>query len=151
MLNPQLKLNPKVFNEKLGIKESEAFESIEEEKKTGGDTPISRVAKLLFHIGLHELTHLLYPDSYGDENFHRNITKLEILCHDVYEDIKQETKKYMKQLKTKSAMLLTIIAKQKKGKIQESVIYNGLTQKQKSSTVVAAIYAIISEKLNRQL
>lgn len=144
-------INPKAFNDKLGIKSSEeAFKEIPgEEEKVSGDTPINRVAKFLFHIGLHELCHLLYPDSYSAENFHRNITKMEILCHDAYEDIRLETKKYMKQLRSKSSQLMTIIAKHKKRDVQESMLWKSLAHTERSSRVLAAAYGIILESLCR--
>lgn len=108
-------INPKAFQDKLEDKKSEeAFNivpELEKEKAKANDTPINRVSKFLFHEAIHELCHLLHPQIEDDENFHKNITKLEILCHDSFEDIRKLTKAYMKTMKSKAAQLLTVIAK----------------------------------------
>jgi hypothetical protein len=128
-------VNPKAFNQKLSPhKESEAFQAIptdeeedvnEKKSDSEADTPINRVSKLLFHIGLHELCHLLYPDSWGNEEFHKNITYMEILCQNSYPKIRDEVKTYMRSLRSKSAMLISQIARSKK-KMSEGVVRHNI-------------------------
>jgi hypothetical protein len=116
---------PKLFREKLeGKREKEAFETLEEseEKDVGGDTPINRTSKFLFHLAIHEICHFLHPDGYGTENFHRNITKLELICHDEYEQVKRLVKMHMKDLRRDAQSLINLVARstKKTGEMDES-------------------------------
>jgi hypothetical protein len=115
---------PKLFYEKLtAASEGEAFESLPEGE--GGDTPIKRVASFLYHEGVHELTHMLYPDSWGYENFHKYITKMENLCEHAYPLIQNDVKRYMKGLRKGASALINQIARSKKKKMSESFLVFG--------------------------
>lgn len=124
---------PKLFFEKLSSSASgQAFSTIEdsdESEKTpnnGGrmaNTPINRVTNLLLHIGTHELTHLLFPDSWGgDSEFHNNVTYVEMACRDAFGKIKEEVKLHMKGLRRGSMALISTISRNKKKKVSESFI-----------------------------
>ena len=150
-------VEPKLFREKLSGNRDEyrgkpdAFDAIPDQEQIDkkDDTPTERVAKFLFHIGIHELCHLIYPDGKwsGSENFHNHITYMEVFCHVVYDHVYQETKKYMTKLRSKSKMLITLIAKHKKKGVKESVIWR---ENQKPSAVLVATYAIIMESLKQR-
>lgn len=124
---PSISVNPvsvaaaihsKYFEDNLsGEHDKEAFSDQVKKKKTSDDldTPTNNVAKFIFHIAIHELTHLLYPDSWsGNERFHNNVTYLELYCHDSFEKIKKEVKTIMPKLKVSSKQLLSIIVKERK-------------------------------------
>ena len=115
---------PKLFREKLeGKREKEAFEMLEESEEKD-DTPVSRTSKFLFHLAIHEICHFLHPDGYGSENFHRNITKLELICHDEYEQVKKLVKMHMKDLRRDARSLIGLVAKstKKTGEMDESFV-----------------------------
>jgi len=133
-------VNPKAFTDKLNphLKknswddDSEAFSALDNDSGDGdddekgkssiADTPTNRVTNFLFHIGLHELCHLLYPDYPGShDTFHKNLTHLEIICQGSIDSIRAEVKKHMKGLKSNSNKLLTLIAKEKRKKMKEHV------------------------------
>lgn len=119
-------LLPSLFREKLeaGDKEESAFDLIDQMEKTGksssSDTPTNRVSKFIFHLAIHEVCHFLHPDGYGSENFHRNISKMEVICHDEYEQIKKLVKTHMKSLRRNSEKLITLIARHRPKKVAES-------------------------------
>jgi hypothetical protein len=74
------------------------------------------VAKFVFHLAVHEICHFLYPDGYSPENFHKFITKLELVCHDEYEQIRKEVKIHMKGLRKSAQKLIGIVAKNRQPK-----------------------------------
>lgn len=125
---------PKVFFDKLSAQASgEAFSTIAEDSDeqseksidNGGrmaNTPINRVTNLLLHIGIHEITHLLFPDSWGDSEFHNNITYIEMACRDSFGKIKEVVKLHIKGLRKGSMALISTIARNKKKKVSESFI-----------------------------
>lgn len=125
---------PKLFFDKLSSASSgQAFSTIEDTEEqpektqnTGGrmaNTPINRVTNLLLHIGTHELTHLLFPDSWGgNEEFHNNVTYVEMACRDAFGKIKEEVKLHMKGLRRGSTALISTIARNKKKKVSESFV-----------------------------
>lgn len=133
-------VNPKAFTDKLNphLKkntwddDSEAFSALDNDggsddedergKSSIADTPTNRITNFLFHIGLHELCHLLYPDYPGSHDvFHKNLTHLEIICQGSIDSIRAEVKKHMKGLKSNSNKLLNLIVKEKRKKIKEHV------------------------------
>lgn len=125
-------INPSLFAQKLMAKTSEeAFKTVESEdeledqtrKNAVADTPTNRLSKLLYHIAVHELTHLMFPDYYdgNHDNFHNNVTYLEYIAHDCYYQIRDEVKKSMGDLRKNSNKLINAIAKHSK-KTDESVI-----------------------------
>jgi len=125
---------PKLFFDKLSSAASgQAFSTIEDtdeaQEKTsnsGGrmaNTPINRVTNLLLHIGTHELTHLLFPDSWGgNEEFHNNVTYVEMACRDAFGKIKEEVKLHMKGLRRGSMALISNIARNRKKKVSEAFV-----------------------------
>ena len=109
---------PKDFQERVAKDndfEKEAFDMVdaEDSKSSSADTPTNRVAKFIFHLAIHEICHLIYPDSSysGSENFHKNISKMELVCHDVYEEIKREVKAQMPSLRKSAKKLITLVGK----------------------------------------
>lgn len=122
-------INPSAFAKKLMSKtgkdafktteiDSDEYYSEEDEDESSkrgsvADTPTNRLAKLLFHIATHELTHLMYPESWEGnyERFHDNVTYIEIFAHDSFNEIRDEVKKHMPSLRRNSAKLITAIAK----------------------------------------
>jgi hypothetical protein len=122
---------PKEFQERIAQegREKEAFEMYDDasEKASGssGETPTNRVAKFVFHLAVHEMCHLLYPDSRdsGSENFHKNISKMELICHDVYEELRREVKAQMPSLRKSSKKLISLIGKHKTVKEWSTVAF----------------------------
>jgi len=121
---------PKEFQERIAQegREKEAFEMYDDpsEKTSGnGETPTNRVAKFVFHLAVHEMCHLLYPDSRdsGSENFHKNISKMELICHDVYEELRREVKSQMPSLRKSSKRLISLIGKHKTVKEWSTVAF----------------------------
>lgn len=124
-------INPALFAEKLMSKaREEAFKTLEQDdeledqtkKNAVADTPTNRLSKLLYHIAVHELTHLMFPESWDGnyDNFHNNVTYLEYIAHDCYYQIRDEVKKSMGDLRKNSNKLINAIAKQSK-KTNENV------------------------------
>lgn len=115
---------PKDFQEKVAEDgfEKEAFDLVEQsEKSSSSDTPINRVSKFIFHLAVHEMCHLIYPDfkDTGSEEFHRNISKMEMICHDVYEEIRKEVKTRMKGLRKSAKSIISLVGKHKPSRIKE--------------------------------
>lgn len=115
---------PKDFAERVADEggEKDAFDMVSDsDRSTSEDTPINRVAKFVFHLAVHEMCHLIYPDfrDTGSEQFHRNISKMELICHDVYEEIRREVRQRMPKLRKAARRLITIVAKHKASKIKE--------------------------------
>jgi hypothetical protein len=112
-------LLPKMFKEKLeSDQENSAFDlldGMDESKNSSADTPTNRVAKFIFHLATHEVCHFLHPDGYSPENFHRFISKIEIMCHDEYEQIRREVKIHMKGLRKSAEQLIKLMAKHRGG------------------------------------
>lgn len=85
-------------------------------------TPIKRVAAFLFHSAIHEVTHMLFPDYYGNDSFHNYVTHLETSCHFLFPDIVSDVKRYMsydnnkKGLKADSMLLIQILRDEKRAK-----------------------------------
>ena len=118
---------PKEFQEKIadGGTEKEAFElAVDSEKSSSADTPINRVSKFIFHLAVHEMCHLIHPDfkDTGSEEFHKNISKMEMICHDVYEEIRKEVKTRMKGLRKSAKKLITIVSQHKAAQVKEWIV-----------------------------
>ena len=111
-------VHPAAFKKHLsGSKDSNAFQ----EEYDGPDlTPTKRLTSLLFHSAVHEVTHLYFPDYYGYENFHSNITRMEKSCHELYGDIRTEVKRYMPGLKKESLRLIRAIRDNKTNQLPET-------------------------------
>lgn len=141
-------INPALFAQKLtGKSEKDAFKVIEQEAEQAlqqkqnsisADTPTNRLAKLLYHIAVHELTHLMFPESWDGnyDQFHNNVTYLEYIAHDCYLQIKDEVKKTMGDLRKNSNKLINAIAKHSKGK-NENKSYQLKTFRENKTTNVA--------------
>lgn len=115
---------PKLFREKLDdSREKDAFSILDqmEDSKDGSDTPTTRLAKFIFHVAVHEVCHFLYPDGYAPENFHKYITKIELICHDEYDQVRKIVKTHMPGLKKSARQLIGIVKKNKK-KVSESFV-----------------------------
>jgi hypothetical protein len=107
----------------MGDKEDEPTE--ESKGSRDSDTPINRTAKFIFHIATHEICHLLFPEfGYGSENFHKNITKIELICHDVFEEVRREVRLHMPGLKKSSKKLITLVEKTNKQSAKNENFYN---------------------------
>ena len=121
-------VEPDLFSKKISMTDKPAFESSdkeeeEESKSRVADTPTNRVTKLLYYIATHELCHLLYPD-YGDskDQFHNNITHVELATHDCLEAIRDEVKDFMRSMRKSSKSLITAVAKHKRQNQSENYI-----------------------------
>jgi len=110
--------HPSAFEKYLsGHRDSGAFKEAYDQSKS---TPIKRVAQLLFHSAVHEVTHLFFPDHYGGhENFHNNATRLEQACHDIYDDVRNDVKRYMPGLKDEGMKLIRATRDGQKDQQQE--------------------------------
>lgn len=119
-VEPQ-KFAEKMLSGKAFIDERQSSYYEEDSSSPGADTPTNRLTKLLLHIATHELCHLLFPD-YGSssEEFHKNITFIEIIAHGCETDIKQVVKQYMPELRRKSKILINAFAKQKRNATNEN-------------------------------
>lgn len=105
---------PDLFDKILNNNASDKAFSSGETADIRGETPTNKLAAFLFHTAIHELTHLLYPDYYGHEQFHIYISKLETMMHFEFPKIREETKKYMQQIRKDSKKLISAIGKDKK-------------------------------------
>jgi hypothetical protein len=72
-----------------------------------------KLAKYIHHLAVHEMVHLIWPDGYGYDEFHGNISFAEIACHHIYPDILKETKKHFKAIKRNALKLLKAVSKDK--------------------------------------
>lgn len=117
---------PKEFQEKIADEgsEKEAFDLADSDKSASSDTPVNRVSKFIFHLAVHEMCHLIYPDfkDTGSEEFHKNISKMEMICHDVYEEIRKEVKTRMKGLRKSAKKLITIVSQHKAAQVKEWIV-----------------------------
>jgi hypothetical protein len=105
-------VHPSAFEKNLSdSKDSDAFK---EEYDGPGLTPIKRLTNLLFHSAVHEVTHLFFPDYYGYESFHANISRMQKACHEIYGDIRTEVKRYMPGLKKESMHLIRAVRDSKR-------------------------------------
>ena len=121
-------IEPDLFAKKVSMMDKPAFESSDKEEEENNksrvaDTPTNRVTKLLYYIATHELCHLLYTD-YGNSNdeFHKNITHIELATHDCFEAVRDEVKEFMKSIKKTSKSLIMAVAKQKRQTQSENYI-----------------------------
>lgn len=119
-------INPALFSEKLITKTGkEAFKVAEQEAEQSltADTPTNRLSKLLYHIAVHELTHLMFPEAWEGnyDQFHNNVTYLEYIAHDCYIQIKDEVKKTMADLRKNSNKLINAIAKHSRNKNENKI------------------------------
>jgi hypothetical protein len=105
-------VDPELFNKIIINKDKPQNTELSDSSVTMDETPINRLATFLFHEAIHELTHLLYPDSWsGYEEFHMHISKNEILCHFEFEKVREITKKYMPEIKKNVKKLITQMGK----------------------------------------
>ena len=91
------------------------------------------------HEAIHEATHFLFPDSYGDENFHTYVSKMEILCAPLLDDVRGEVRKYMAAVKKESNELLSAMkfdVRVKKGLAQESISFKYMTKTGKKKLTI---------------
>lgn len=107
-------VNPDLFDDYLAGKISEEHEggrkSIEK-----NETPINRLSVFLFHEAIHEVTHLLFRDSYsGYDEFHTWVSKMENINHYRFNLVRDEVKRYMPQLKRDTDKLIRRIKKDHK-------------------------------------
>ena len=78
------------------------------------ETPINRLSNLLFNLAIHEVCHMLYPDSYGHDEFHNQITYLTMICRPMWTEIRSEVKKLMPAMKDESMRLMRLVRKERK-------------------------------------
>lgn len=85
------------------------------------ETPINRFTNFIYHIAIHELTHVMYPSSYGDlEEWHKAVTAVEIMCHFDIEKVRSIVKSYMPALKKEMREVISMVRKDKKKSMQEN-------------------------------
>jgi len=66
------------------------------------------------HEAIHEVTHLLFPDSYNHDNFHRSVTHVESACHFIEPEIRKEVRSHIRGMREDMKNLIRIVAKDKK-------------------------------------
>lgn len=103
-------VEPKAFGERLGTEASE--EAMPVHAKEAKEINASdRVSAFLMHAAIHEVTHLLFPDQWGNQQFHVYVTQVENACHFIYPEIKKEVRKYMKGLRKDTNKLLRRVSR----------------------------------------
>lgn len=113
-------VHPGAFAKMTGDPNSDAFKNTFDVTDFD-ETPTNRLTNLLFHTAIHEVCHLLHPDSYGSDEFHNNISDLEQNCHFMWEDIRKDVKKFMPDIKSDMINLIQIIRKDKKSPKTSSI------------------------------
>ena len=111
-------IDPELFDEFI-TKEIRAGKSWDAENKVMqlrqtpniDESTANRVANFLMHSAIHELTHLLHPDSYGSDNFHNYVSTYEEMCHFQYKEIYNETKEFAAGIRTDSRRLIRMVGK----------------------------------------
>jgi len=110
-------VDPKYFTQQLEMDTNRDSNAFGEEEvavhEIKDETPINKLAAFMFHTAIHELTHLMFPDSYGHETFHAQISKIESICHFDFPAVRNEVKKFMRPIKRDSRKLITAIKKEK--------------------------------------
>ena len=107
-------VEPKIFEQKiLNSSDIKAVSDANPEDITDTVTPINRLTWLLMHEAIHEATHLLYPDSWGEGQFHRYITHNELRCHSLEREIREDVKEFMQDIRADSRKLITVLRKDK--------------------------------------
>jgi hypothetical protein len=82
---------------------------VSEHESPGDVTLVDKLASYLHHEAIHEVTHLLFRDSYMSDAFHMYVTKVESLCHFIYKDNKHDVSMYFKGMKTDIRELMALI------------------------------------------
>lgn len=108
-------VKPELFEDYLADKQDTEMEQ-GRETIAKDETPINRLSVFLFHEAIHEVTHLLFPDAYsfGHDEFHSWVSKLENVNHFNFQAVRTEVKRYMPQLKRDTDKLIRRIRKDKK-------------------------------------
>lgn len=108
-------VKPDLFEDYLSGKEEEEFGQGRKSVKME-ETPINRVSSFLFHEAIHEITHLLFPETYTGnfEEFHAWVSKLENANHFNFQEVRTEVKRYMPQLRQDADKLIRRIRKDHK-------------------------------------
>lgn len=73
-----------------------------------------RLIGLLMHEAIHEVTHLIFPDYYGYDTFHKNVSKVENACHFLEPEIRKEVRSHIRGLREQMKKLIRVVAKDKK-------------------------------------
>ena len=112
------------------IYESQILDSDVQEVQTGikDETPTNKFTNFIYHIATHELAHAMFPSSYKGnlEDWHSNLSIIEILCQSEYNKIRDVVKEYMQPLRKDMKQLITMIKKEKaqKAKISSNKLNN---------------------------
>jgi hypothetical protein len=115
-------VEPKLFQEKI-----EGKEDIVPADPTG-EAPLQTVDKLssfLKHTAVHEITHLLFPDSWGQDEFHGMITKVENICHFIFPEIRKDVKAHLKGLRSDCQRLIRQVARDRAAREKATAWVNG--------------------------
>jgi hypothetical protein len=104
---------PDYFNEQLLSERRADSQREAEEINVTDETPINKVAILMFHTAIHEIVHMMHPDWWGHENFHNNISFFESTLHKKYDNVREVVKKYMRPIRREARILITAIKKDK--------------------------------------
>ncbi len=89
------------------------------------ETPINKFTNFIYHIATHELAHAMFPGSSLDE-WHNNITIVELLCQSEYNKVRDLVKEYMQPLRRDMKQIITMVKKEKKAKskVKANVLFN---------------------------
>lgn len=106
-------VEPKLFQERLSVSGDILAPLEEEESEVSTRRTADRLGAFLMHEAIHEMTHLLWPDLYDNdyENFHSYVSKVEMACHFIYPEVKDETKNFLRDIRKQVQKMIRRIAK----------------------------------------
>lgn len=73
-----------------------------------------RMTGFLLHEATHEVTHLLFPDSYNYDRFHSNISRVENACHFLEPKVRAIVRRFVRGLRSDTKQLLRAVGKDRK-------------------------------------
>jgi len=103
LVQPELMSTP---SENIHMKEVELHEKVAERPDI---LMVDKLAALLHHEAIHEVTHFLFPDSWGSDRFHMYVSKMEGLCHFLYKDTRNDVRKLLSPFKNENKKLMKLI------------------------------------------
>jgi hypothetical protein len=123
MVNPIVMaslIDPDLFNKILGDQAGSGQKAIKESGSSNyaSETPTNKLTVFLFHIAIHELVHLMFPDSYGYDEFHSYISKMEAICHFDFTKVRDVVKDFMPRVKRDAQKLIRAIGKDKRKRLK---------------------------------
>lgn len=106
-------VEPMLFQERLSVSGDILAPMGREEESADTRRTADKLAAFLMHEAIHEMTHLLWPDYYESETdkFHKKISKVEMACHFIYPDVKDETKSFLRDIRKQVQKIIRRVSK----------------------------------------